>query len=79
MQASRRGGNSLTANHIDGALTVRCCDGGGLYTLGPQPGSSITGNYIVQAPSTGNAIYHDNGSVSGVWCRSVAEKSVGWG
>lgn len=54
----------MSANHINNALTVRCCDGGGLYTLGPQPGSSLSANYIFQGPSTGNAIYHDNGSVS---------------
>lgn len=67
-EASRRGGNKIVANRVEGAQTKRCCDGGGLYTLGPQPGSALLNNYIVQGPphawgpSAGNAIYHDNGS-----------------
>ena len=62
-EASRHGGNRIIANHIAGAQTVRCCDGGGIYTLGPQPGSALTGNYIAEGsdagawgPSNGNAI-----------------------
>lgn len=66
-EASRRGGNSIVANRILGSQVGRCCDGGGIYTLGPQPGSVITGNYIAQGsaawgPHAGNGIYHDNGS-----------------
>ena len=78
-EASRRGGNRLIANRVEGAQTARCCDGGGIYTLGPQPGSAITNNYILQgppAPHAGNAIYNDNGSggfhtsgnvIDGIW------------
>ena len=67
-EASRHGGNRLVANKILGSQLGRCCDGGGIYTLGPQPGSSITNNYIAQGapvawgPDAGNGIYHDNGS-----------------
>jgi hypothetical protein len=68
-EESRRGGNVVRGNHVAGAQVTRCCDGGGLYTLGPQPGSIITENYIAEGasadawgPSKGNAIYHDNGS-----------------
>lgn len=66
---SRTGGNRVIGNRVEGAQTARCCDGGGLYTLGPQPNSEITANYLAQGaaagawgPNAGNAIYHDNGS-----------------
>ena len=68
-EASRRGGNSIVGNRVEGVQVARCCDGGGIYTLGPQPGSELRGNYLVQGaaagswgPSSGNAVYHDNGS-----------------
>jgi hypothetical protein len=62
--AARHGGNVIAGNRVAGAQTQRCCDGGGIYTLGPQPGSALTANYVAQAwgPAAGNAIYHDNGS-----------------
>ena len=43
-----RGGNRIIGNVVTGVQESRCCDGGGIYTLGPQPGSAITGNYIAQ-------------------------------
>ena len=46
--ARGRGGNRVIANRIETPLQVRCCDGGAIYTLGPQPGSIIQGNYIYQ-------------------------------
>lgn len=66
-EASRRGNNHITGNRILGSQLGRCCDGGGIYTLGPQPASSITNNYIAQGdaawgPHAGQGIYHDNGS-----------------
>ena len=78
-EASGRGNNHVIANHIERVLlSGRCCDGGGIYTLGPQPGSSLTGNYLFHADSPkahvlgrpgygpfghgGHAIYHDEGS-----------------
>lgn len=62
---SGRGNNHILANIVERPTTVRCCDGGAIYTLGPQPGSTLTGNYIVDhSPplGTSNCIYHDNGS-----------------
>jgi hypothetical protein len=63
---SARGGNSVRGNHVQGVQTRRCCDGGGIYTLGPQPGSAITENYIAQGaeagswgPASGNGIYRE--------------------
>ena len=37
--------NTIHANHIHKVLTI-LSDGGGIYSLGLQPGSSITGNLI---------------------------------
>jgi len=62
-EGSRRGNNHIVANRIETVLLQRCCDGGGIYTLGPQPGSSLQKNYILQSTTShGNAVYHDNGS-----------------
>jgi hypothetical protein len=68
-EASRRGGNRVIGNYLQGSQLNRCCDGGGFYSLGPQPNSFLTANYIAEGipanswgPSAGNAIYHDNGS-----------------
>ena len=64
--ASRHGGNNIVGNRVLGVQTQRCCDGGGLYTLGPQPGSQLNANYVAwawaQPSGSGNGIYHDNGS-----------------
>ncbi len=74
---SGRGDNRVLANRIDGVGLERCCDLGAIYTLGPQPRSTIRANHITQrtTPSTafcpncfdgnaseGMAVYHDNGS-----------------
>ena len=45
---SGRGNNTIRANRIERPTTVRCCDGGGIYTLGPQPGSTVSRNHILQ-------------------------------
>lgn len=68
----RRGNNHIVANRIENPLQARCCDGGEVYTLGPQPGSTIERNHLVnhgKPPSKHssyasypNAVYHDNGS-----------------
>ena len=87
-EQGRRGNNHIIGNHIERVLqgglvgandpSGRCCDGGGIYSLGPQPGSSIERNYIFHPDSAkahvpgrpgygpfghgGHAIYHDEGS-----------------
>ena len=49
-EAARRGHNHVLANKIERVLlSGRCCDGGAIYTLGPQPGSSLQGNYLYHA------------------------------
>ena len=44
---SGRGNNVVSRNFIQRPTTARCCDGGGIYTLGPQPGSALSDNYLV--------------------------------
>lgn len=71
--ACGRGNNHVRANKIVNPLRTRCCDGGEVYTLGPQPGSTIERNHLVNHgvfrghggssyASQPNPIYHDNGS-----------------
>jgi hypothetical protein len=65
-EGSGRGDNHVLNNLIENPQRARCCDGGAIYTLGPQPGSSLDGNYIRNVPPVdggrGQAVYHDNGS-----------------
>ena len=67
------GNNHVLANKTVNPLRARCCDGGDVYTLGPQPGSSIERNHLAnhgQFHGIGksdyatqpNPLYHDNGS-----------------
>ena len=75
---SGRGGNAIVGNRVERPTTVRCCDGGGIYTLGPQPNSSLSRNYIVDdRPPLGgsNCIYHDNGSGGFVDSENVCDGS----
>lgn len=71
--ACGRGNNKVLANKIVNPLRARCCDGGEVYTLGPQPGSTIERNHLVNHgtfrghgastyASKPNPLYHDNGS-----------------
>lgn len=44
------GNNHVVANRVESVMSNYCCDGGSIYTLRPQPGSSrsISRNHIVQ-------------------------------
>ena len=42
------GNNHVTANRLESVMSDYCCDGGGIYTLGPQPGSTVSRNHILQ-------------------------------
>ena len=71
MRDSRVGHNRIEYNHIhhinDGVLS----DNGGIYSLGPQPGTTIIGNYIHDIGAYfygGQGIYLDEGT-SGVEVR----------
>lgn len=63
---TRAGDNRVEYNHIHDINTGRILsDIGGIYTLGPQPGTQLRGNVIhgIHRAAYGNwGIYHDNGS-----------------
>ena len=43
----RRGSNRIVGNRVENPARARCCDGGALYTLGPQPNSVMERNHVV--------------------------------
>ncbi len=78
MLKSRAGHNRIEYNHIhhinDGILS----DNGGIYSLGPQPGSTIIGNYIHDIGDYfygGHGIYLDEGT-SGAEVRRNLVKDI---
>ena len=59
-------GNLVTNNHIHHVMGV-LSDGGGIYTLGRQPGTKLTGNWIHDVPlnagrAESNGMFLDEGS-----------------
>jgi hypothetical protein len=67
--------NHITGNSLIGVMSA-LNDGGCTYTLGPQPNSTVSGNYCQQdrAPVVG-CFYHDNGSRYFKTFDNVAESS----
>lgn len=55
--------NLIARNHIHEVM-LRRDDGGGIYTLGDQPGTIIEGNHIHDAVNTPGGIYLDEGSAN---------------
>lgn len=53
--------NHVTFNAISNVMKS-LVDGGGIYTLGPQPASTVSGNYIAGDHAEFGALYRDNGS-----------------
>lgn len=53
--------NIVADNKISDCMQL-CFDGGGIYTLGQQPGTVISGNYIYNQANHLSAIYLDSGS-----------------
>ena len=51
----------ITNNRISNVMK-RMVDGGGIYTLGPQPESEISGNFISDMPNAISGVYLDSGS-----------------
>ncbi len=55
------GENIIRANWIENFMhTLR--DGGGVYTLGPQPASTISNNFLCRQPHSHGAVYLDEGT-----------------
>lgn len=53
--------NHVTNNHVQDVMRS-LVDGGCIYTLGPQPGSTVAGNYVDADLHQFGVLYHDNGS-----------------
>ncbi len=58
---SGAGRNIIRANWIENFMHT-LHDGGGVYTLSPQPGSEISANFICRQPHSHGAIYPDEGT-----------------
>jgi hypothetical protein len=58
---SPAGDNIIRTNWIENFMHT-LHDGGGIYTLSPQPGSEINANYICRQPHSHGAIYPDEGT-----------------
>lgn len=52
---------------------TECQDGGGIYTLGRQPGSAVRGNYLKAYAQYIVGLYHDSGSSGFVTSGNVVE------
>jgi len=67
--------NHVRRNYLSGVMRA-LNDGGCIYTLGPQPGSSVEGNFcsLDEAPVVG-CFYHDNGSRYFRTANNVADAS----
>ena len=59
--AHGRQNNRIEFNHIH-KMMQRLNDGGGVYTLGRQPGTVIRGNHIHDAGGSPGGVYLDEGS-----------------
>jgi hypothetical protein len=54
-------GNRISGNLVENVMQT-LEDGAAIYTLGPQPGSSIDNNYLCMQSGTNGGIYPDQGS-----------------
>lgn len=70
--------NQITDNRVENVMTIRS-DGGALYSLGSQPGSTISGNYLVNTvASNSRALYLDEGSAGETWTGNVIDTAPVW-
>ena len=61
-KASYARDNEVAYNEINGAMCGEMVDGGSIYTLGPQPGSSLHHNYLHSQCNLYGVLYNDGGS-----------------
>lgn len=74
--------NKVIGNHISSVMLL-LGDGGGIYTLGNQPGSMVKGNYIhdiqrspLNGASDNNGIYPDQGSSGIAYTENVVHDTA---
>jgi hypothetical protein len=70
--------NAILNNHVHDVLQT-LEDGGGIYTLGAQPGLKIAANVIERSRKFGGALYLDEGTRYVTVSRNVVLESDGWG
>jgi hypothetical protein len=70
--------NQITNNLVENVMTIRS-DGGAIYSLGSQPGSVISGNYLYNNVATNSrALYLDEGSAGETWTGNVIDTAPVW-
>ncbi len=70
--------NTIDGNYIHDFMRLGM-DGGAIYTLGSEPGSTITNNYVRNSPAGINehSIYNDNGSAGWSVNHNVVDQTDG--
>lgn len=69
--------NRVTGNRVVNYLRI-CRDGGGIYTLGRQPESYVTGNYFKDGHNDYAGLYFDEGSAYFTAYDNVIEYAPRW-
>jgi len=69
--------NEISFNRID-SVVLLLKDGGAIYTLSAQPGTTIHHNYISNQPNGSGALYPDQGSSYMNWNNNVVKDVSRW-
>lgn len=70
-------GNQVTGNLVAN-LNLRARDGGGIYTLGQQPGTLVAGNVVRNVVGDYACLYPDEGSAFIVFRDNVCDNAPRW-
>jgi hypothetical protein len=70
--------DNLVANNLITNVLQRARDGGGIYTLGPQPGTVIEGNAIREVKRDHACLYPDEGSAFLTFRNNVCDSAPLW-
>lgn len=70
--------DNLIANNLITDFHLRARDGGGIYTLGQQPGTIIDSNVIRRMKNDYGCLYADEGSAFTVWQNNVCDTVPQW-
>jgi hypothetical protein len=70
--------DNFIANNLITDLHLRARDGGGIYTLGQQPGTIIDGNVIRRMKNDYSCLYVDDGSAFTVWRNNICDTAPQW-
>ena len=69
---------NYVANNLIRNLTLRARDGGGIYALGPQPGTIVQGNFIRNVTGDYACLYPDEGSAFMLFRNNVCDTAPLW-